>query len=177
MDRVYRLAKRSPYVLALLFSVALAGCGSGHPKTYAVSGRVTVAGKPLAVGDIQLIPETVAPSGGKGGDSQDKGAAPDKPTGPRGIDARGQIGADGRFQLSTFDENDGAAKGTYKVVVSATEKVGNQLRSLVPDRFSAPQTSDKTVTIDGATDALNIDLTWAPGEKPWSRPYREEKPQ
>jgi hypothetical protein len=87
------------------------------------------------------------------------------------------IVADGRFQLSTFGENDGAAKGTYKVVVTATEKVGNVVRSLVPDRFSTAQTSDKSVTIDGPTDALNIDLTWAPGEKPWSKPYREEKPQ
>lgn len=126
------------------------GCGSGHPKTYAVSGQVTVAGKPLTSGEIQLVPENGRP-------------------------ASGVIGADGRFRMGTFEENDGVPKGTYKVVVLATEKAGAQIRTLAPDRFSSSGTSDKTVTIDGANDALQIDLAWAPGEKPWSRPFREDK--
>jgi hypothetical protein len=137
-------------LLAVASLIVSSGCGSGHPKTYAVSGQVTVGGKPLTTGEIQLVPETGRP-------------------------AVGTIGSDGRFELGTFDERDGAPKGTYKVVVLATEKAGGQIRTLVPDRFSSSQASDKSVTIDGATSALQIDLTWAPGEKPWSRPFREDK--
>lgn len=136
---------------ALAMLAASGGCGSGHPKTYSVSGRVTVNGKPLPSGDIQLIPE-------------------------KGRPAFGIVVADGRFQLGTFEDNDGAPKGTYKVVVTAFETAGAQNRTLVPDRYSSAQTSDKTVTIDGSTDALDIDLTWG-SERPrlYPRP-RTEKP-
>jgi len=173
MHSAYRLASWTPYLLTLAFAVAVAGCGAGHPKVYRVSGRVTVASKPLPVGDIILYPEAGPAPQAADGPAQEP--AKDAASQSKGTEARGVIGPDGRFQLSTFEENDGAAKGTYKVVVTATEKVGAQVRSLVPDRFSMPHTSDKTVTVDGATDALNIDLTWAPGERPWVRPYREDK--
>lgn len=150
MPYVCRAAAAKLCLMALVTLAVSGGCGPGHPKTYAVSGQVTVAGKPLTSGEIQLVPDNGRP-------------------------AVGPIEADGRFQMGTFDERDGVPKGTYKVMATGMEKVGNQVRTLVPDRFSSAQTSDKTVTIDGATDALKIDLTWAPGERPWTRPYREEK--
>jgi len=147
MSRVSRATGAALCLLGLLSLAVSGGCGPGHPKTYAVSGQVTVGGKPLTTGAIQLVPDGSRP-------------------------AVGEIGADGRFQLSTFTEGDGVPKGTYKVVVTATEKVGNEIRSLAPDRYFSAQSSDKTVTIDGPNNALQIDLTWAPGERPWSRPAK-----
>jgi hypothetical protein len=173
MSCVHHRTRWAICLLTVAFAVALNGCGAGHPKVYPVSGRVTVAGKPLPSGDITLFPDSSAAAPGAEGAAQEPGKKEGSPA--RGAEAHGMIGADGRFQLTTFEENDGAAKGTYKVVVTATEKVGTQVRSLVPDRFWMPHTSDKVVTIDGPTDALNIDLTWAPGERPWVRPYREDK--
>ena len=151
MPYLDRAATPGLCLVALAMLAASAGCGSGHPKTVAVSGRVTVNGKPLPSGDIQLVPE-------------------------KGRPAFGTIAADGRFVLGTFEDNDGAPKGTYKVVVTAFETLGAQNRTLVPDRYSSPQTSDKTVTIDGPTDALGIDLTWG-SERPriYPRP-RTDKP-
>lgn len=143
MQSLARFVSSSLWLVAFFALVALVGCGDGHPKTYPVSGKVTVNGKPVATGDIMLIPE--------------KGRA-----------AGGPI-VDGRFQLTTFDENDGAPKGTYKVVVTGDEPYGKQMRTTVPDRYSTVDGSDKTVTIDGPIDALVIELNWG-SERP--RVYR-----
>jgi hypothetical protein len=75
------------------------GCGdsSDLPPRYPVSGTVTYNGKPLVNGTINFAP-----------------------TGPNGRGAGGMI-ADGRYSLTTHDQNDGAIPGEYKVSVLAKE--------------------------------------------------------
>jgi hypothetical protein len=43
---------RSPWLLGLLSTALLAGCGPSGPRTYPVSGTVLFDGKPLPQGDI-----------------------------------------------------------------------------------------------------------------------------
>jgi hypothetical protein len=82
-----------PVVLVII------GCGdnSDLPQRYPVSGTVTYNGKPLEKGTISFAP-----------------------TDPNGRGAGGMI-ADGRYSLTTHDENDGAIPGKYKVSVLAKE--------------------------------------------------------
>lgn len=77
----------------------LTGCGESHPPAYPVSGQV-------------VLPDgTTLKNGGKvvfiG--SQD----PD-------IRATGYFGPDGKFQLTTYEEGDGAIAGEYDVMVVPT---------------------------------------------------------
>ena len=86
----------------------LAGCvlvvAGGCTKTdkiavYPVSGRIMYDGKPAVGVQVVLLP-TSAPT------------VPDIPANPHGV-----TGADGRFTLSTYGDNDGAAEGGYQVVL------------------------------------------------------------
>ena len=123
-------------MLGLCFT---AGCGSGRPRRVKVSGRVLIDGQPVTAttyGVIRLVPK-------------DHRAA------------WGNIGKDGRFTLSTYDDGDGVVPGTHEVEVTAYEQVRpGEVRLLVPERYRRCETSDVTVTIDGPTDDLEVKLTW-----------------
>ena len=83
---------------AVLLSVLARGCGSEQALPVSppvpVKGRVTYRGKPLAKGTI-----TFEPTDG-------------------GREARGTIGPDGTFVLTTNQEGDGALIGVHRVAVS-----------------------------------------------------------
>jgi hypothetical protein len=69
------------------------GCGS--ETLFTVSGRVTYKdGKPVTAGLVIFEPLS------------------------QKISARGEIQADGSFQLGTYRDNDGALEGEYKVLVA-----------------------------------------------------------
>jgi hypothetical protein len=77
-----------------LVLAAVAGCGSG---LYPVRGTVTLDdGTPVTKGLVVF--ESTAPA--------------------QGVSARGTLGADGRFQLSTNRTGDGVPPGTYKVLIN-----------------------------------------------------------
>lgn len=80
----------------LLGSTLLTGCGGGsdHPKTIPVTGSVAYKGKPLEGANVSFF--------------NDKS--------PRV--ASGVTDAEGKFTLSTYDINDGAIAGDYKITVS-----------------------------------------------------------
>jgi len=127
--------------LALLLMVTLlVGCGDGsnRPKLVKTSGQVTLNGEPLAAGVdgyIQVLVDGGRPATGK-------------------IDAE-----TGRFTLSTFDENDGCVPGTHKVVILVNKLgPGGSPISLVDEKYREAATTDLTVTIDGPTDSLVVDL-------------------
>ena len=85
---------RSILSLAVLLAVA-GGCSSGKAPTYAVTGTVKLPdGTPLTGGRLLFRPE-----------------------GETVYAAKGEIGADGSFELSTFGLSDGAVAGTHKVMV------------------------------------------------------------
>src|SRR5262249_43373949 len=105
----YRNTKESPMrvkvswqPLLLLGCISLTGCGSGHPSTVAVSGKVTLEGKAVAGANVVLS---------RGGGDITKGEI-----------AIGKTDASGRFELTTpfagLAAAKGAVPGSYKVTIS-----------------------------------------------------------
>ncbi|MEX0819210.1 MAG: hypothetical protein WD070_06445 [Pirellulaceae bacterium] len=78
----------------LLLSVGGIGCSNDRLPTYPVQGRVVFSdGSPVHTGSIELKSRE------------------------HGVQARGNIAADGSFQLTTYKQNDGAVEGTHDCVV------------------------------------------------------------
>ena len=127
-----------PCVLVAAGLLLLApGCGSRGPKPVPVSGIVTIDGKPLSSGFVRVMTES-------------------------GRSAGGQIGADGRFALGCFTKVDGCLPGTHKVEVQGFKQLSETRRQwLAPRKYASSATSGLTATIDGPTDVLKIELTWA----------------
>ncbi|AMV35164.1 hypothetical protein VN12_23765 [Pirellula sp. SH-Sr6A] len=103
---------------ATLFIATLLLCGctpaSSNPKTYPITGTVTKGGK--AVSGAQIVFVSVEQGG------QSAFATTDN---------------DGKYQLMTFEPNDGAMPGTYVIKVSKYEggaaPSGGETRNLTPE--------------------------------------------
>ena len=116
----------APAALALLLLAA--GCGQDEPATGAVRGRVFYKGAPLARGSIVFSPD------------------PDK--GGSGPLARGEVGPDGTYTLTT-DGLPGAAAGWHRVTIVSVQSppappTGTafaDVRSLLPRKYAAPDLS------------------------------------
>ncbi|MEO2013636.1 MAG: carboxypeptidase-like regulatory domain-containing protein [Fuerstiella sp.] len=82
----------------LMTTQLLVGCGgggaTGGQPVFPASGTVTMFGKPLAQATVAFAPQGNQPT------------------------AIGTTDAEGNFKLTTYDFGDGAAEGSYKVVVS-----------------------------------------------------------
>jgi hypothetical protein len=132
----------------MLFSLTV-GCGDGRPRCVPVSGKVLIDGKSLTQGYIRLIPAKTRP-------------------------AIGNIDAQGRFTLTTFERGDGCVPGTHRVELSAFEPIDeSHIRWLVPQKCRRSSTSGLSVAIDGPTDSLVIELSWD-GEKPLVEQWENE---
>lgn len=130
--------RMSALILTMCFMTVL-GCDSG-PKVVPVSGVVRIDGQPLPAGFVQVAP-----------------------TNHRA--ATGKIDADGRFTLTTTIPNDGCAVGTHAVAVIGTESMGpSRQKWHAPMKYTSADTSGLTITIDGPTENLVIDLTWDGGK-------------
>lgn len=80
--------------LAAFLAISVIGCSDGRPPLYPVSGTVSFeSGDPVRNASIEFVPSQPAPS------------------------PRGRIDAGGRFTLGTYETQDGAPEGTYRVVV------------------------------------------------------------
>jgi hypothetical protein len=115
----------------------LSSCGDGRTPVYPVHGTVLVDGKPAADVQVQLFPvEPVE-------------ADVQPPLFPNG-----RTDADGKFDLSTYNQGDGAPAGEYLATFQwlTYRVVGNQWSG--PDklggRYSDPKTSTIRVRIDEA---------------------------
>lgn len=132
-----------------LVTALLTGCGGGskHPRTAAVSGKVTFDGKPLETGSLLFVPVGGGPS------------------------AQGQINADGTYSLGTFTETDGAVLGQFKVMITAysipagaavlpeNEGRGNEgIKSLIPEIYSDLEKSGLTATVTETANTIDFDL-------------------
>ncbi len=123
-------------VVAGSFGLLALGCGSAHPDIVPVSGKVTIDGEPIKLGQIAIYPEGHRQSIGK-------------------------IEPDGSFTLRCFEDGDGVLKGTHVACVTAVEAIDeNSNRWYAPIEYASRATSDLRVTIDGPTDDLKLDLTW-----------------
>ncbi|MGO8688501.1 MAG: hypothetical protein ACLQLG_02620 [Thermoguttaceae bacterium] len=85
----------------LVLATAAAGCGSGHPARLPVTGTVTFRGQTVAEATVSFLSQT-------------------SPI------AWGSTDQQGRFQLTTFDANDGAAAGSYTVTIIKRVKVPSE---------------------------------------------------
>lgn len=88
--------RTSPFfvAVALLGLLSTTGCSDGKPRAYPARGRVVfTTGSPVHVGTIELKSRE------------------------HGIQARGEIGDDGSFVLTTYREGDGAVAGVHDCVV------------------------------------------------------------
>jgi hypothetical protein len=111
---------------------------SDHVRVYAAQGSVEIDGEPIPKAAVLLHP--VDP----------KDSKIPKP--------RATAQPDGTFVLGTYDEEDGAPPGEYKVTVllfSASEGThGTRAMNLLPPRYASPDTTDLTVRIEPGENQL-----------------------
>lgn len=150
-------AARRRILIVCVASVAVGGCGpakpaSNRPQTHPASGRLSLAGQPLAAATVTFRPE------GKG-------------SGCAGISD-----ASGRFKLSTFAAGDGALPGKYRVTVTkfaaapASPDVDSPgyappsasappPKSLLPETYADPAKSGLTAeVVAGKANVFEFDL-------------------
>lgn len=116
-------------VASLALGGLLGGCGGGELATIPVTGKLTCQGKPVAGILIQLSPA-------------DGSEVEVKP-------ASGVTDAEGRFELTTYEEGDGAVAATHRVGLSPQNPDAN-LTCAPPD--------DLTFEVSDSSGELNIDL-------------------
>jgi hypothetical protein len=111
--------------------------------TFPVTGKVVLpGGKPIEHATVVLHPV--------------------EDTGPDVVKPRGKVGPDGTFTLTTYEGQDGAPAGEYRVTVELwlTSGKGDEgPTSRLPARYACPETSGLTATIASApTDLKPIEL-------------------
>ena len=153
--RLYTLsiAKAAVVGLVVALSLCLSGCGSGkravpgRPKTVPVKVTVTYKGQPVADANVQFLPV----SGGHA--------------------ATGMTDAQGVARLTTFDKNDGAVPGSYRVTIRKSVLVEGgstdpdappvpaKYREELPAKYGAPETSGLTAEVTQSSTEFTFDLT------------------
>lgn len=144
--------------LGLLTACCIFGCGPAGPELGQVRGTVSLDGVPIKEGSIQFWPTNGRP-------------------------ARGSIGKDGTYELTTFDKHDGAYVGQHRVTIKSTNLTdpGPELESqqaeiehfrqknikpirasrvvwVVPQKYSERETSTLTATVNSGTNQINFDI-------------------
>jgi hypothetical protein len=140
-------------------AAALIGCGGdpNKPKLGRVSGKVTYNGQSVSKGVVSFVP-----SGGPGAQT--------------GQSAAGEIGSDGSYALTTFEQGDGAVLGEHTVLVQAREDdpaiqgkgmpipdSKGQLKikpakSLVPEKYATTEKSPLRFTVKEGSNVFDIEL-------------------
>lgn len=140
------------YFAVVVTVLLLAGCGDGRAKRVPVSGRVLIDGQPLERGFIQVIPSN------------------DRP-------ASGELGPDGRFQLTTYDPDDGCVLGTHQVSIIANESQGPYaMKWFAPKEYADATTSGLTLEVKEGGDEVEINLSWN-GGAPFVEKFADEGSQ
>ena len=150
------MLRQTPYgwcavAAAILFvaTICATGCGDGFPERVKISGTVMIDGKPLERGFIQVIPE------------KDRSAS-------------AEIGPDGKFTLSTFDDKDGCVLGTHKVVIVSNESQGPYaMKWYAPKIYSDMVSTPLTLAVTGPKEDVVIELSWN-GGAPFVEQFEKE---
>jgi hypothetical protein len=137
---------------AALLALLAAGCGGGQPKrkpVFPVRGELYVNGQPAGGAMVSFVPA---------GERDN----------PRAMRSQGKAGADGVFQLTTYDKDDGAPEGDYVVTVywpgaRPARPGGDEEETLPPDRlqlrFATPAGSVLRARVAGKPTRLpRVDL-------------------
>ena len=130
------------WLIVLTVLLPLNGCGrSDLPARAKVEGSVTFEGQPLNNGTISFVP--------------------DRNRGTTGRSATGVIGPDGRFQLRSFEKDDGALVGFHRVQIESWANVPEHPlpnsdgqpqeprppKSAIPRRYNDAATSGLTAEV------------------------------
>lgn len=132
-------------------SLVVIGCSGGdtqRPKTVQVSGVVTYAGTPVDQAEVTFVKDGISrfPSG--------------------------TTDSNGKYQLTTFDKNDGAVVGTYSVTVTKIEATGPKTqedlakgmpmtppKSLVPEKYMDVKTTPlKDIVVKDGRNEIELKL-------------------
>lgn len=89
----------SRYFVLIAMATTIGGCGPSTPKTYPVSGTVTLDGKALPGATVTFISDAAS----------NKAAAT-------------TTDAQGKYSMSTFKQGDGAVPGSYKITVAKYQR-------------------------------------------------------
>lgn len=129
----------------VLAALAAAGCSKG-PTVYRVKGVVKYQGKPLTTGVVAF-----------------------HHTDQKSPLVKGDIGADGTFQLTTVRPNDGAAPGEYRVTVTSmkpgkgvegVDKDYTPPKALIPLKYMRLDESPLKATVEPRDDNdIQLSLT------------------
>jgi hypothetical protein len=153
-EHVLKKSNRMPaafwcaWLCITLLAVAASGCGRGGkqiPNRVPVSGRVTIAGQPLAYGTVQFVPES-----------------------PEGHAAMGTIKG-GAFTLQSAESFPGVVKGPYRVSIVSPQPIDPSNRpsdpfspeankSNIPNRYGNIETSGIAVEVNAPIRDLTFDL-------------------
>ncbi len=110
---------------------------SEKPRMAKVSGTVTFNGVPIADATVTFVPE-------------------------KGRVATGVTDKQGRFTMTTFEKNDGALPGQYRVAISAqaarSPKEADDARATIPVKYSNSETSGLMVEVKMGVNEFQICL-------------------
>jgi hypothetical protein len=144
MPASLRFARSWQLVPALILSAvvlfAAAGCGkTDRLPVHPTAGQLSWRGKPLENALIVLHPMSA--------------------TDPRVLPARGQTDANGKFQVTTYEQSDGAVAGEYRVTVECYKpiKTASGLEpgpNVLPKKFSQAATSTIVVRVAEGANTL-----------------------
>lgn len=129
-------------VCVLSLAAFALGCGEGQGFV-PVSGKVTIDGEPVTNGYVRFFPASGRQSGGS-------------------------LNEQGEFSLSTYEPGDGAVPGEYRIAVVAQEPLGgSRFRWYAPKHYANPATSELSESVEGATDSIQIELSWGKRKGPF----------
>jgi len=149
-------------LLAWVMVAIIAGCSSGRPKTYQVTGTVTMKGEPVEGATVVFLP----------------------PEGATYQAATGITDASGHFKLSSFAGDDGAQEGEYRIKVSkfnvkkptkeeqeryisieeerkmqfGDDKPAVPAKNLLPPKYNDETTSGLTYTVKRGSNMVELKL-------------------
>jgi hypothetical protein len=137
----------------LLILAAALGCSGSKPyRTAAVSGRVTLDGKPLAGARLTFTPERTARDG--------------LLSGP---ESHGETNADGRYSLTTVFKDRGATVGRNRVMITTrrlerpSDNPDGPVREVAPEQVPGKYFTEKApLYFDvpaGGTNSADFELT------------------
>lgn len=131
--------KRNPRhwtALALAGLGLLAGCsksGESRQPTFAVAGTILDGTKPIANATVVF-----------------------HPVGDAGLKPRGKTDANGAFKLTTYDGDDGAPAGQYRVTVElwATMSADGGPVNRIPAKYAKPESSGFVADVTAGPNTL-----------------------
>lgn len=149
-------------LMSLLVVFCVSGCGgSKYPPTFKTTGTVTLDGKPIEGATVSFYPDGT-----------------NKP-------ANGETDSRGQYQMSSFNQNDGATVGSFRVTIQKQPKVEyestpegtpydpsmessepqsakdmGQSENSLPEKYANPETSEFTATVvEGDSNVFNFELS------------------